>query len=66
MIPIKELHNLQQEYTKLLRLHPHAEIYAGIYEVIGTPIDEMELEIEKINKLIDKLKTELDTFDIKY
>jgi len=66
MIPLEELHKLQQEYIKLLKLHPHAEVYARIYETMGTPIGMMESEIEKLNKLIDKLKIELDDFNIKY
>lgn len=66
MMPLEDLHTLQKEYIRLLKLHPHAEVYAEIYKAMGTPIDEMESEIEKLNKLIDKLKIELDSFDIKY
>lgn len=66
MTNFEKLHELQQEHSRLLKLHPHAKICAEIYENMGTPIDEIELEIERLNKLIEKIKIELDSFNIDY
>ena len=66
MIPLEELQKLQQEYARLSRLHPYGEVFADIYETKGTPINETESEIEKLNKSIKELKIQLDSFGITY